>query len=169
MQRPGTIFFLSIVLGLLFSALVYRYLREQQALVETARKAATGETVPVVVADEPVPVGTRIEPAKVRVVQWPLDLDPEGAARAADDVVGSIARVSLERNQPILKSALVPKGAGLLPLLITDGMRGISVKVDSVTGVSGFITPNSRVDVLVSGNPEGAGNSEQRSKLILQN
>src|SRR5262249_5194084 len=64
---------------------------------------------------------------------------------------------------------LIPKGAGLLPLLITDGMRGMSVKVDSVTGVSGFITPNSRVDVLVSGTPEQGGNQEQRSKLILQN
>jgi pilus assembly protein CpaB len=48
-------------------------------------------------------------------------------------------------------------------------MRGMSVKVDQVTGVSGFITPNSRVDVLVSGKPTGGGNKEQRSKMILQN
>src|SRR5262249_6440555 len=149
--------------------LVYNYLREQQKLVDTARKAQTGETVSVVVADEPVPVGTLIEPGRVRVVQWPVDLDPEGAARNVEDVAGSIARVSIERNQPILKGSLIPKGAGLLPLLITDGMRGMSVKVDSVTGVSGFITPNSRVDVLVSGTPEQGGNQEQRSKLILQN
>jgi pilus assembly protein CpaB len=169
MQRPGTIFLLSIVLGALFSALVYRYLKEQQSQLDTARKAKSGETVSVVVADEAIPVGTLIEPGRVRIVQWPIDLDPEGAARATEDVAGSIARTSIERNQPILKSSLIPKGAGLLPLLITDGMRGISVKVDSVTGVSGFITPNSRVDVLVSGTPEIGGNQEQRSKLILQN
>jgi pilus assembly protein CpaB len=47
-------------------------------------------------------------------------------------------------------------------------MRGMSVKVDNVTGVSGFITPNSRVDVLVSGKPSG-GSKDQRSKMILQN
>jgi pilus assembly protein CpaB len=63
----------------------------------------------------------------------------------------------------------VREGVGLLPLLITEGMRAMSVKVDSVTGVSGFITPNSRVDVLVAGRPEGRGDDEERSKLILQN
>ena len=61
------------------------------------------------------------------------------------------------------------EGVGLLPLLITEGMRAMSVKVDSVTGVSGFITPNSRVDVLVAGKPEGGGDEDERSKLILQN
>jgi pilus assembly protein CpaB len=64
----------------------------------------------------------------------------------------------------------VPKGAGLLPLLITDGMRGMSVRVDTVTGVSGFVTPNSRVDVLVSGDPnDEAKEGDKKGKVILQN
>jgi pilus assembly protein CpaB len=170
MQRPGTIFLLSIVLGALFSALVYRYLREQQSAVEQARLSAKGATVDVVVADTPIPVGTRIEPAQLRVAKWPIELEPQGAVRAVDQAAGSIARVSIDRNQPLQQSTLVPKGAGLLPLLITDGMRGMSVRVDSVTGVSGFITPNSRVDVLVSGNPSNEGAvGEQKGKVILQN
>jgi pilus assembly protein CpaB len=170
MQRPGTIFLLSIVLGALFSALVYRYLREQQNAVELARKTATGATVDVVVADKPIPVGTRIEGDQLRVAKWPVDLEPEGAVRTIDEASGSIARVSIDRNQPLQQSILVPKGAGLLPLLISDGMRGMSVRVDNVTGVSGFVTPNSRVDVVVSGNPttEG-GEAEQKGKVILQN
>ncbi len=170
MQRPGTIFLLSIVLGALFSALVYRYLREQQNAVEMARKTATGATVDVVVADKPIAVGTRIDGGELRVAKWPVDLEPEGAVRTIDEATGSIARVSIDRNQPLQQSILVPKGAGLLPLLISDGMRGMSVRVDNVTGVSGFITPNSRVDVVVSGNPttEG-GEGEQKGKVILQN
>lgn len=169
MERPGIIFLLSIVLGALFAALVYRYLREQQAAVEMARMSARGTTVDVVVADKPIPVGGRIEADALRVAKWPLELEPQGAVRTVDQAAGSIARVSIERNQPLQQSILVPKGAGLLPLLITDGMRGMSVRVDNVTGVSGFITPNSRVDVLVSGTPMGGGDTDQKGKVILQN
>ena len=170
MQRPGIIFLMSIVFGALFAALVYRYLREQQTAVELARRSASGASVDVVVADKPIPVGTRIEPSQLRVVKWPVDLEPQGAVHTVEQAAGSIARVSIERNQPLQLSILVPKGAGLLPLLITDGMRGLSVRVDSVTGVSGFITPNSRVDVLVSGNPTNeGGQGEQKGKVILQN
>jgi pilus assembly protein CpaB len=169
MERPGIIFLLSIVLGALFAALVYRYLREQQSQVELARLSAKGATVDVVVADKAIPVGTRIEGENLRVAKWPVELEPQGAVRSVDQAAGSIARVSIERNQPLQQSILVPKGAGLLPLLITDGMRGMSVRVDSVTGVSGFITPNSRVDVLVSGTPNEGGETDQKGKVILQN
>jgi pilus assembly protein CpaB len=167
MQRPGMIFLLSIVLGALFSALVYRFLNEQQQALDQARSAASGATVDVVVANAPIPVGTRIDAGQLRVARWPVDLKPEDAIDSIEEANGSIARASVARNQPLQRPLLVPKGAGLLPLLITDGMRGISVKVDSVTGVSGFITPNSRVDVLVSGKPES--DPDQRSKVILQN
>jgi pilus assembly protein CpaB len=171
MQRPGIIFLLSIVLGALFAALVYRYLREQQSAVEMARLSAKGATVDVVVADKPISVGARIEPEQLRVAKWPVELEPQGAIRTVDQAAGSIARVSIERNQPLQQSTLVPKGAGLLPLLITDGMRGMSVRVDSVSGVSGFITPNSRVDVLVSGQPseQASSQGDQKGKVILQN
>jgi pilus assembly protein CpaB len=98
-----------------------------------------------------------------------VDAEPEGAVRKPEEVVGQIARVTIEKNRPVVGSHLVREGVGLLPLLITEGMRAMSVKVDSVTGVSGFITPNSRVDVLVAGKPEGRGDDQERSKLILQN
>ena len=171
MQRPGFIFLLSIVLGALFAALVYRFLQQQQLEVQRARMSTSGQTVDVVVADGPIAVGTRVDSAQLRVAKWPLDLEPQGALRTIDEAAGSIARVSIERNQPLQRSILVPKGAGLLPLLITDGMRGMSVKVDEVVGVSGFITPNSRVDVLVTGTPDAQGGTqgEKKGKVILQN
>ena len=160
---------MSIVLGALFAALVYRYLREQSNQLEQARRAAGGATVEIMVANEDIPIGTVVEASKARLAAWPTQLEPEGAIHNPEQIVGRVARVTIEKNQPIVESRLVSQGAGLLPLLITEGMRGMSVKVDNVTGVSGFITPNSRVDVLVSGKPEGGGESEQRSKMILQN
>jgi pilus assembly protein CpaB len=161
---------MSLVLGALFAALVYRYLNDQRAKLDQARRAVGGATIEVMVADTDIPVGSVIEQSQVRLAAWPADLEPEGAIRNPEHVVGRVARVSLEKNQPIVDSKLINQGAGLLPLLINEGMRAMSVKVDQVTGVSGFITPNSRVDVLVSGTTDPDGEQEdQRSKLILQN
>lgn len=170
MRKPGNVLLLAILIGALSAAMVYRYLRDQKAALEAARNAAVGTTVDVAVASEPIPIGSRIEPQQVRVVRWPVDAEPEGAIHDPARIIGRVARVSLEKHQPVLESHLVAEGASLLPLLITDGLRAMSVKVDQVTGVSGFITPNSRVDVLVSGYIDESGASrEQRSKLVLQN
>ena len=169
MRKPGTILLLAVILGALVSAWVYSRLRQQERAIEAARRAAAGETIELVVANAPIAIGSRIDASQVRMARWPADVEPEGALRRLDAVVGNVVRTTVEKNQPLLRSQLVPEGSGLLPLLITEGMRAMSVKVDGVTGVSGFITPNSRVDVLVSGRPDGTENREQRSKVILQN
>lgn len=170
MRRPGTILLLAIFVGALAAAVVYRNLRQQYAEIERVRNQGTRGTVEVVVANDSISIGSKIAPNQVRTVSWPADVEPEGVIRDPQRVVGAIARTTIEKNQPIVQSVLISEGAGLLPLLITEGMRAMSVKVDSVTGVSGFITPNSRVDVVIAGNPQsGRGESEEQSKLILQN
>lgn len=169
MRRPGTILLLAVVIGALAAAMVYSNLRSQQRKIEIAQRAAAGATTELVVAADTIPIGTRIEDRHVRVARWPSDVEPVGALRRSDMAVGSVAKTTIEKNNPIVQTQLVGQGVGLLPLLIAEGMRGMSVKVDGVTGVSGFITPNSRVDVLVSGTPDGSGEQVQRSKLFLQN
>jgi pilus assembly protein CpaB len=125
-------------------------------------------TIEVLVANEEIPIGSRINANQLRTVRWPAEIQPEGALTDMTTIVGHIARTGIDKNQPVVQSQLVNEGTGLLPLLISDGMRGISVKVDDVTGVSGFITPNSRVDVLIAG-ADGGNTGEQKSKVILQN
>ena len=169
MKKPGTILLMAVVLGALVSAWVYNLIRSKERQVEAARQAAAGDTIELVVAAQEIPIGARIEASHVRTTRWPLDAQPEGALTKPEDAVGQIARVTIEKNRPVVGTQLVSQGVGLLPMLITEGMRAMSVKVDSVTGVSGFITPNSRVDVLVAGKPEGRSDDEERSKLILQN
>jgi pilus assembly protein CpaB len=174
MRRPGNILLLAIIIGALAAALVYRYVRGQQERMEAALRAAhstavSSTTLPVVVASETIPIGTTIEPSKVKVVGWPSDALPEGAIADPALASGHVARLTIEKNQPVTQGQFVDQAAGLLPLLITEGMRGMSVKVDNVTGVSGFITPNSRVDVLIAATPESGGEkNEMRSKIVLQ-
>ncbi len=170
MRRPGTLLLLAVVIGALGAALVYRQLRALRSEIETSRQAPES-TVDVVVANETIPLGRRLDAKDVKVVAWPRNVQPEGAISDPSKVVGSVARVSIDKNQPLNESQFLGQGAGLLPTLIPDGMRAMSVKVDDVTGVSGFITPNSRVDVLVAGQTsggEGEGGQQQRSKLVLQ-
>jgi pilus assembly protein CpaB len=167
MRRPGIIFLFAIVIGALLSALVYGNLKTQRAELEAAKRAMELGTVEVLVANDAIGIGSRIEASHLRSVRWPANILPEGAVNDPTQLVGRIARTGIDRNQPVVQSQLVDEGSGLLPLLIPAGMRGMSVKVDDVTGVSGFITPNSRVDVLVAGN-DGTG-GESKSKLILQN
>lgn len=169
MKKPGTILLMAVVLGALVSAWVYNLIRTKERQVELARQQAAGATIELVVAAQEIPIGTRIEASQLRTTRWPLDAEPEGAIKKPEEAVGQIARTTIEKNRPVVATQLVSQGVGLLPMLITEGMRAMSVKVDSVTGVSGFITPNSRVDVLVAGKPDGDGSEVERSKLILQN
>jgi len=159
---------MSLVLGALFAAMVYRYLDRQRTEIEMARHAAQGATVEVMVANDKIPIGSVIEPSHIRKVDWPSSLKPDGAISNPDDVIGQVALSTLDRNQPIVSGKLVRSGTGLLPLLISEGMRAVSVKVDQVTGVSGFITPNSRVDILTAGQSDTDNERDERSKLILQ-
>jgi pilus assembly protein CpaB len=162
--------FVALLIAALGAALVYRYLRSQQDELEEAKNKALGSVVEVVVASEVIPIGARIKESQVKLVKWPKDAEPDGALYKTDAAVNRVARVTIQRNQPVVNSQLVTEAAGLLPLLIPEGRRAMSVKVDKVSGVSGFITPNSFVDVLASGQVERTGGErEERSKLILQN
>ena len=167
MRRPGNILLLAVLIGALSAALAYRYFRQLRVELEAARGSANRPVVEVAVASQPITLGSRIEENQVKLISWPLEAQPDGAFRDTKSVVGSIALASIQKNEPVLQSQVVTQGAGLLPLMIGEGMRGMSVRVDDVSGVSGFITPNSRVDVLIAGVPEGA--PEQRSKVVLQN
>jgi len=167
MRKPANIFLLAIIVGALSAAMIYRHLKSMNMEVEAARAAGQHPVTDVVVARDTISIGTRITPDSLKLVTWPADAQPDGSVHDPQDVVGSIARTTIGKNQPVARTQLIAQGAGLLPLMIEEGMRAMSVKVDSVTGVSGFITPNSRVDVLIAGN-RGEGN-EMRSRVILQN
>jgi len=167
MRKPANIFLLAIIVGALSAAMIYRHLKTMNMEVEAARAAGQHPVTDVVVARDTISIGTRVSPDSLKVVTWPADALPEGAVHDPQEVVGSIARTTIGKNQPVAKTELIAQGAGLLPLMIDEGMRAMSVKVDSVTGVSGFITPNSHVDVLVAAT-RGEKN-DMRSRVIMQN
>ena len=91
------------------------------------------------------------------MVAWPREQMPPGAFIDPAGVIGKVVRNSLSTNQPVVESALLEpnKTGGVLPLLIPAGMRAMSIAVDEVSDMAGFVLPHSRVDVLVSVVPSG--------------
>src|SRR5690349_21525730 len=113
-------------------------------------RAAPAPTVEAVVAEHPLPLGTRITRDHVRLVRWPAETQVPGTFSKLEDVVNRGVIIPVAQNEPLTdgKLAALEAGAGLPPS-IPPGMRAISVKVNEVVGVAGFVVPGTRVDVMV--------------------
>jgi pilus assembly protein CpaB len=106
-------------------------------------------TVPTVVAARALPLGTLVGPADLKLVSWPAASVVPGAFRSTDAVVNRGLVASVAENEPVTAVKLAPAGAGggLSPT-IPNGMRAISIRVNEVVGVAGFVQPGAHVDVV---------------------
>ena len=121
-----------------------------------------------VVASAPMPVGTLLTRDSVRLVAWPEKTPLQGGFSKLDDVVDRGLIASVVENEPISESKLAPKEAGAgLPPTITKGMRAISVKVNEVIGVAGFVVPGTRVDVVTI--IKGQNTDDSISRVVVSN
>ena len=141
-----TILVVGIAIGLASAAtyLVYRSIQNRPMReVEVAHAFA-------VVAAHPLALGARVTPADVKVVPWPSANQVPGGFVAIDQVVDKGVIAPIAENEPLNSNNLASKEAGVgLPPTIPPGMRAISVKVNEVIGVAGFVVPGTRVDVMV--------------------
>jgi pilus assembly protein CpaB len=105
----------------------------------------------VVAAAHPLTGGARITSGDVKLVAWPSGAMVPGSFAKIEDVTNRGVIATIGENEPVTESKLAPVAAGAgLPPTITPGMRAISVRVNDVVGVAGFVTPGTRVDVLVT-------------------
>lgn len=123
---------------------------------------------PVVVASVPISYGTVLRPEHLKTVPWPADA-PQGSFKDPSEILGRAVLVEMVPDEPLLEGKLAPVEAqGGLSAVIPRGKRAVSVRVNEIIGVAGFVLPRTRVDVLVSINPQG-DKARAASKLILQN
>jgi len=133
----------------------------------TATVAEPEVTVPVVVASQDMTFGTRLTSDHVRVVEFPTTALPRNYYSDVDSVLNQSTRIFLMEGEPILPPKLSSVGGGL-SLRIPEEMRAISLSVNEITGVNGFILPGDRVDVLVTVD-NAKGSNVAVTKTILQN
>jgi pilus assembly protein CpaB len=161
-------FFIVLTGALLFGVLaafsVSRYLSSAQAFSKDLKR--------VVVARVAIPVGTKLVAEQLMVVQFSNESAPDGAFEAPEKLVGRVAVTNLAVRDPVIESRLAPEGtAGGLSAIIPEGYRAMTVKVDDVVGINGFIMPGTLVDVVVVITPteQTAGQTGPISKIVLQN
>ena len=161
-----------IVLGVaLVAALAASYFA-YVGMQRMALNAAGPGTVPVVVAAREIPLGTLITREHVRLMDWPAGSPVTGALTRLDDAIDRGAIMGIAVNEPLTNSKVAEKGIGAgLPPTITPGMRALSLKVNEVVGVAGFVVPGSRVDVLVTiESPEAQGLGRNRmTRVVVSN
>ena len=162
MRRIGI--FIVVVLAIAFavaaSGLTYIYLKSA-----SAEKGLDLE--PVVVAVRDLTFGEVLEGDDMRVVLFPKGSVAKGSYAVKDSLLGQVTKVFLMENEPILDSKLSSKGGGL-SLLISPSKRASSIEVDKFSGVSGFILPGDRVDVILTvDRPDKSRDAV--AKTILQN
>jgi pilus assembly protein CpaB len=167
MRRPMVFVLLAGLAAMLASVMVYSALKRREAEVQNAM----AHNVEVVVAAYDLPLGTKVELGEVKTARWSADSLPDGAYTDPKQVIGSYVKNSFVANEPIVQSKLFTgdKTAGVMPLLIPFGMRAVSVPVDEVSDVAGFVLPHTRVDVLVATDNGEGGGGKGFSKVILQN
>ena len=167
MQRTRAVvltLLVALILASLASIAIYRYLQKQEKEIERA-KAELGL---VVVAAMDIPAGESLIQEKIQAIPWPKAGMPQGTVDNPTQVLGRLTVRDFVAGEPIFESKLAPKDVttGVMTFLIPEGQRAITVAVDQVSGVSGFILPDSHVDIIVTTTPPGA---PKRSRTILQN
>lgn len=151
---------LALALGFFASAYVYKNLQ--------AKGGSADSGVEVIVAADDLQVGARVDERDIKVIKIPAADLPPGAPRKRSDVLGHGVIIPISKGEFILPNRLAGANAGSgLPSLIPPGMRAVSVRVNEVVSVAGFVTPGTRVDVLLTGTP-GSGGDEQTT-TVLQN
>jgi pilus assembly protein CpaB len=152
----------ALLFGLLAAVTVSRYLSSAQAYSKDMNR--------VVVAKVAIPVGTKIIPEQLMMVQFPKESTPDGTFEAPEKLSGRVAVVNIMAREPVTESRLAPEGtAGGLSAVIPEGYRAMTVKVDDVVGISGFIMPGTLVDVVVVIDPGDRTGADPISKIVLQN
>jgi len=141
----------------------YRYMQNVPV------KTVSMPTHPVVVAATDLELGAQLKADDLHVVEWPASSVPNGAFSTPDEVVGRGLVMPVIQNEPILPMKLAGKDAGSgLPVVIPEGKRAVSVRVNDVIGVAGYVLPGTHVDVLATATPTNS-EVDTTTKVVLTN
>lgn len=171
MQRSKLVIIVTVaalVCAGLASMGAYNYLKKQEKTT-----TVTSLQQLVVVSTVDIPVGTKLEPVQMKSVSMPQASYPPGGFKDPKELAGRFAIRYISAGDPITEPKLIPKeGAapsGVMTYIVPNGHRAVTVAVNEVAGVAGFIAPNNRVDVVLTTPIPNSATAETVSKIVLQN
>ena len=161
----------AVLFGLLAVFIAQSWLNSQAEMrmrsLEANRKPI--ETQTIVVASRPLRFGAELGASSLREIAWPENAVPAGAFAKISDLLASGRRVvltAIEANEPVLSSKITGPGQrATLSAVIADGMRAVTIRVNDVDGVAGFVLPGDRVDVALTRQADKINTND----VVLQN
>lgn len=165
-RRFLTVLGVSLVFALVVSSIFYQI--TARAGNNSPKKAEPTDQKDIVIAAHPLGVGVTVKPADVKLSKISADAFPKGAFSKVEEVIDRPIISNVLMEEPLLEGRLAARGSGLgLAPIIPVGMRAVSVRVNDISGVAGFVLPGMRVDILVTGRPPTADGSV--TSTVLQN
>jgi len=163
-RRFLTVLGVSLVFALVVSSIFY----QMTARGNSSKKPEASEMKDIVVSVHPLSVGVNVKPADVKIAKIPSEAFPKGAFSKVEEVIDRPVISNILIDEPLLEGRLAARGSGLgIAPIIPVGMRAVSVRVNDVAGVAGFVLPGMRVDVLVTGRPPNG--TDTMTTTCLQN
>jgi pilus assembly protein CpaB len=163
-KRTAIVLGIAVMMAAIASMGVYR------VVSNVSKRAAPVTTVSTVVASHKLALGTRLTADHVRIAEWPVTAPVPKSFTKIEDVVNRGLIATVDENEPLTESKLAPLEAGAgLPPSIPPGMRAISVKVNEVVGVAGFVVPGTRVDVMVTLTDRGRDQDNSLTRIVVSN
>jgi pilus assembly protein CpaB len=164
-RRFLTVLGVSLVFALVVSSIFYQL----SARAGSSGTAPATDTQDVVVAAKALPMGVTIKPDDIKISKVPAAAFPKGGFSKPEEVIDRPVVSNILLDEPVLDGRLAARGSGLgLSPVIPVGMRAVSVRVNEVVGVAGFVLPGAHVDVLVTGRPPGS-EANTMTTTVLQN
>jgi pilus assembly protein CpaB len=162
----------AVLFGLLAVFVAQSWLNSQaeqrMKSLEANKKPTSTRTI--VVATKPLRFGNELTTAQLREVAWPENAVPDGSfAKVADLLTGGrrIALTAIEPNEPVLKNKITGPGQrATLSAMLQDGLKAVTVRVNDVEGVGGFVLPGDRIDVALT---RQVDKSNASTEIVLQN
>jgi pilus assembly protein CpaB len=165
-RRFLTVLGVSLLFALVVSSLFY----QMTARAGASRKPEQGELKDLVVAAKPLSVGITVKPTDVKVTKVASDQFPKMGFSKVEEVIDRPVVSNILLDEPLLEGRLAARGSGLgIAPIIPVGMRAVTVRVNDVVSVAGFVMPGMRVDILVTGRPPGNQDNNSKTVTVLQN
>lgn len=166
-RRFLTVLGVSLLFALVISSVFYQMTARAGS---GPKKAEATDLKDIVLAARPLSVGTTVKPADIKLGKIPSANFPKGAFAKPEEVIDRPLISNILMDEPVLEGRLAARGSGVgLAPIIPVGMRAVTLRVNDVTGIAGFVLPGMRVDVLVTGQPPDSTTSVTATPIQLQN
>ncbi len=159
---------LALLIAVGGSFTIYKWMEQQSTPAQAEVVTAKIQTVPVVVAATDLAWGTELTTEMLKVEKFLKQSLPPGYHSEPQPLVGRIVIAPCQTNEPVTTSRLAPEdvATGGVAAVLENGMRAVAVSGNKISGISGFIQPGNKVDVLVT--MEDPGAKEPVTKLVLE-